>query len=325
MATNNTNYTPLPIPMTDTCKLTTDIFDTRRDIMQLGYDRTADVLSSADRQQYASENRQNRISDHIVDTVYRTAEQNLAATDRNGTVNLSATQTGVGQLGVQAEKLMNETITYNSQGFAAVQAQSALNGFNAQKNTGEVLFRIKDTQCELSDRIGDYFNKTQVDAHVNVRALERQASDNFCKSQQDVARLENSLGRLADSHFAQSQLLNATGFANTRADVRESQMKLELQAAQNTAAIQLEAQKTKLDIISKMAECCCEIKEKIGDSDASTKALITAVQTTDIRDQLQQSQTKNLILQNDLRGFGGFGFGHGGHHHGGHHGGGRRD
>lgn len=293
---NNTSYIPMPVP-DNTCKLASDIYDVRRDILTTGYDRTSELLSSAERQQFAGENRQNRIGDHIVDTVYRVGEQNLASTERNGSANLAATQAGVGQLGVQAEKLMNENITYNSQGFAAIQSQNYANGFNAEKNHGQTLFRIKDSQCDIKETLGDYFHRTQAETFHATRRLERQAGDYFGKSQVDLVKVENSLGRLADSHFSQLQLQNAQGFCKVSADVKDSQAKLELQAAQNTAAIQLEAQKTKLDIISKMAECCCELKEKISASDASTKALIQSVETAGLRDQLQQAQTQNLVFQ----------------------------
>lgn len=293
---NNTSYIPMPVP-DNTCKLASDIYDVRRDILTSGYDRTSELLSSAERQQLAGESRDNRIADHVVDTVYRTSANNLDAIERNGAMNLNATQAGVNQISNQAERLQNENVTYNSQGFASIQSQAYLNGFNAQKNHGETLFRIKDTQCDLKDTLGDYFHRVQGETFHSSRRLERQAGDYFGKSQVDLVKVENSLGRLADSHFAASQLQSAQGFAKVSSDVKDSQAKLELQAAQNTASIQLEAQKTKLDIISKMAECCCEIKEKISASDASTKVLIQSVETAGLRDQLQQAQTQNLVFQ----------------------------
>lgn len=295
-ANNNTSYIPMPVP-DNTCKLASDIYDVRRDILTSGYDRTNELLSSAERQQLAGESRDNRIADHIVDTVYRTSANNLDSIERNGSANLSATQDGLYRLSTQAEKLQNENITYSSQGFASIQSQAYTNGFNAQKNHGEALFRIKDTQCEIKDTLGDYFHRVQAEGFHNTRRLERQAGDYFGKSQVDLVKVENSLGRLADVHFSQLQLQNANGFYKVSSDVKDSQAKLELQAAQNTAAIQLEAQKTKLDLMSKMAECCCEIKEKITASDASTKALIQSVETAGLRDQLQQAQTQNLVFQ----------------------------
>lgn len=295
-ATNNTSYIPMPMPP-DTCKLSSDIY-------QSGYDRTREILNASQQEQLAGENRQNRIGDHIIDTVYRTSATNLDSTERNGSVNLSATQNGVAALSTQAEKLQNENITYNSQGFAAVQSQAYTNGFNAQKNHGRVLFGIKDSQCQLSDKIGDYFYRTQLDIHGSTRLLERQAGDYFSKSQVDLVKVENSLGRLADDHFAQLQLQNAHGFAKVSSDVKDSQAKLELQAAQNTASIQLEALKSKQDLMKQIADCCCEVKEKISASDATTKSLIQSVEAAGLRDQLQQAQTQNLVFQACGRGRG---------------------
>lgn len=130
----------------------------------------------------------------------------------------------------------------------------------------------------LGDRVSDYFYNTSKDfCHIG---------DEVQDVKYTVAKAENALGRQADHNYASSQRhLSDVG------------ARLELQAANNTAAIQIEALKTKGDIMQKMAECCCEIKEKVSTSEDSLKALIQSTDSNRLRDALALAQTQNVFLQ----------------------------
>ena len=65
--------------------------------------------------------------------------------------------------------------------------------------------------------------------------------------------------------------------------------------------------------MQKMNDCCCELKERISNSENSTKELIKSIETERIRNALQACETKNLMYEMSRFGF------HG--HHGSHHGG----
>lgn len=73
--------------------------------------------------------------------------------------------------------------------------------------------------------------------------------------------------------------------------------KLELQAAQNTSAIQLEAAKNQAALVSQMMNCCCEIKQKVSASESNISALINSQNAERLRDSLSRAETKNAILQ----------------------------
>lgn len=210
------------------------------------------VLASQERQAIATEQRDNRNVNYIIDKIDDTSGRNLTAIDRT----LDAVNVHAGNLGVQAEKLANETVT----NFAKASAELG----HFARETAKEHYEIRR---DITSAKGD---------------LERQAGDYFSKSQQDLIRVENSLGRQSDNIHAQTMLKLG---------------QLELQSANNLAAIQLEAAKNKSDLYSAFAECCCEIKEKVGTSEASVKDLINSNENNRLRDSLQAAETRNLVLQ----------------------------
>lgn len=258
-----------PMYTDDFNRLYSQINKVNEDLLKSGFERTSEILSSQERISFADENRQHRNAQHIIDVVNTNGAANLTSTERNGSANLAATQKASSDLGIQAERLQNETATYFGQLTEAVHHVEIGNA----KNTAEII--------------------TAVNKAENV--LGRQAGDYFAKSQQDLVRVENSLGRLADSHFSSLQNQASVNSGKLAYDIAKVEAKLELQAANNTAAIQLEALKSKGDIMDKMAECCCEIKERVDASGCSIKDLIRSTDNDRLRDALQAAETRNLV------------------------------
>lgn len=237
-----------------------DLQKTHQDVLKSNYKQTADILNASQQYELAQESRNQRNTDHIIDAVNGTAAINLSATERNGSANLSATQTSAAQLGIQAEKLMNENVTY-------------LSGF--KDRVSDQFYNVSRDFC--------YTNKNISDSKYD---LSRQAGDYFSKSQVDLIKVENSLGRQADHNHASNQK-----------QICELGGRLELQAANNAAAIQIEALKTKGDILGKLAECCCEIQQKVSETGESVKAVFSAADTNRLRDALYLAETRNIYNQ----------------------------
>jgi hypothetical protein len=250
-------------------RLYSQINKVNEDLLKSGFERTSEILSSQERISFADENRQHRNAQHIIDVINTNGSANLTATERNGSANLAATQKATSDLGIQAERLQNETATF----FGELSDKVHHVELGGTKNTAEIVVAV---------------NKAE-----NV--LGRQAGDYFAKSQQDLVRVENSLGRLADSHFSSLQNQASVNSGKLAYDIAKVEAKLELQAANNTAAIQLEALKSKGDIMDKMADCCCEIKERVEASGCSIKDLIRATDSDRLRDALQAAETRNLV------------------------------
>jgi hypothetical protein len=100
-------------------------------------------------------------------------------------------------------------------------------------------------------------------------------------------------------------------FCDLKLQAQENTCKLEMQAANNFAAVQLEALRNRNDLMQKVSDCCCEVKERISTSEANVKDLMKALESERIRDALKAAETRNLVLEISGR--------HHSHH--GHHGG----
>lgn len=272
---------PMPSYTDDlSMRIYADLQKTHQDVLKTGYDRTAEIIAANERYGLAEEARNQRNTQYILDAIKSTSSDGLAATERTGSANLSATQKVGADLGMQAERLANENMLQFG---------------------------------NIRDRVTDYFYQTSKDfCHVNdtIREnkydLSRQAGDYFAKSQVDLIKVENSLGRQADHNFA-----------NVQKQVCDLGARLELQAANNTAAIQIEALKTKGDILQKMADCCCEIKEKVITTSDSVKELVKDQDASRLRDALYFAEARNIFNHHGRhhdrhdrfdRPYGGFGY-----------------
>jgi hypothetical protein len=213
-------------PSTTTDAIMAQLNKLDSDLLKTSYDRTSEILASQQVLSTNQESRDHRSQQHIMDALYNTSNQGLAATERNGMMNLSATHA----VGEQAERLANENISL------VLDHSRAMNHME------------RDLSREHHNLMRDTFQ------------LERVMRDKFDMQSQNFS-------------------------------------KLELQAATNTAAIQLEALKNKTEIMQKFAECCCELKERITTSESSIKELVKSLDTERIRDALKAAETKNLILE----------------------------
>jgi hypothetical protein len=243
------------------------------DILKSGYDRAAEVLAANERYELAEEARNQRNTQNILEAINQTSAFGLASTERNGSANLSATQKVGGDLGMQAERLANENMLQ----FGNIRDRVTDYFYSTAKDFCHTNENIRENKYDLSKQVGE-----------SKYDLSKQAGDYFAKSQIDLIKVENSLGRQADNNFAhvQKQMCDLGG-------------RLELQAANNTAAIQIEALKTKGDILQKMADCCCEIKEKVVSTGDSVKDLVKAYDTERLRDALRLAETRNIYYHHD--------------------------
>lgn len=122
-------------------------------------------------------------------------------------------------------------------------------------------------------------------------------SEQNCDLRRDVLCSSKELGIQVANNFAAVQL---EASKNTSA--------IQLQAAMNHKDSLLEqskwfalAEKTamvnKCDIESKLAACCCEIKETVSATASATQALINSNESARLRDALTTMTTENAILK----------------------------
>jgi hypothetical protein len=253
----------------DTAAILSELNKLAMDIQKSQCGQTADLESTQERKFIANETRQYRNTRHVLDRVVD-SERNLHdAIERRGSENMSATLATSGEIktlqenigaraAVQGEKNMNEISGYFND-----------NAIRSTASHGRTLYEIKDVEND----IGEYFNDTQKEIIGVGASIERQSAVEFAALQSGLLKVENSLGRQADSHFAV----------------------LQNQASANLGQIQIQALQLNKDLVKQMAECCCEIKETVGKSEGVITSLINSNETADLRSKLATAETQNLI------------------------------
>jgi hypothetical protein len=224
------------------------------------YNQTKDILDTQDRAQYANENRQNRSFSWINDSV---KDQGNQVKD-------------------------------------AVYKTSAIVTDNVVKGAGDNLLATERTASHIDDNIyrtasaidqSIYRSQTSVNDAVTLGRVEAQKNTN------------ELIGFLTDSNDK-----NWSNFANVSKDIYQGKAETMLsstnqyanlakQASDNTAQIQIEALKNKGDLAKQMAFEYSSLKDKISDSEASIKCVLSTQESERLRDALRSTEHKSLYFE----------------------------
>lgn len=214
-------------------------------------------LTATERTGAAGINATDRIGSILSHSVERVGSDNIHATERNGSANLLATErvgSILGNLLSQNNNLLNSSIKENS--------------LTSERNFGESrLFNATQNQ-NLERRIGDYY---------------LQAERNFHGLNNDLLRVENSLGRLADNHHNASMIELLKVHSSLDKSNDRIELSLTKQAAENYANIQIEAAKNKLGLEAKIIEMGNNIKETILRDNNDTRNLLNGYNNDNLR------------------------------------------
>lgn len=185
---------------------------------------------------------------------------------------------------------------------------------------------VKDTVYRTSAAVNDSVGKGTAD---NLLATERTAShidDNIYRSamgiDQSIYRSQNAitddinLGRIEAqkntneliAYLKANNDANWSNFANITKDIYQGKAEtilsntnqyalLAKQASDNTSAIQLEALKNKADLAKQMAFEYSSLKDKIADSEASIKSVLSTQEADRLRDALRATENKSLYFE----------------------------
>jgi hypothetical protein len=69
--------------------------------------------------------------------------------------------------------------------------------------------------------------------------------------------------------------------------------KLGCKVEKESAEVKIQAANNKADLVQAMAQCCCEIKEKVGSTATATQALVQASDNGRLRDALYAATAAN--------------------------------
>ena len=214
------------------------------------------------------------------------------------------------------------------------------------KLSGDTLQSIGNTAWETRQNNNAHFATMLSETQKGSAANALQAAQNYASQLLENQKSFNSLGRQQDNQFAALISKQDNNFATLLLEQQKTKECLAQQAAQQFAISQLEAQKvkevitlqlqeakyealkSKNELSKEMAECCCDVKQKI---DQRTQDVIGVVDTLDrnrLRDEINTTNNENNLLkfaEFTGLGWGDYDYGRGGrgsrrNHHGGHHG-----
>lgn len=253
----------------------------------------------------------------LKDMINVTSGNNLSAIERNGALNVNATDRNTSLLSHSLERIGGDNINATERNGSMNLVASERIGNNLanllNQNNNLLNMGIKDGMVISERNFGEsrLFNSTQ------NQMLERRIGDyhlqnerNFHGINNDLLKVENSLGRLADNHHNTSMIELLKVHSALEKGIDRSEMSITRQAADNYANIQIEAAKNRLGLEQKISDIGNDIKLSIIKDNNDTRNLINSYNNDNIRNDLQSERIIHALHH------------HYPHHHGhhGHHG-----
>lgn len=223
-------------------------------------------------------------------TTDRVGNSLSTAIDRNGSLNLNTTERTAAANAIAGERIGGQLATL------------------AEKNNREIMSGFKETLLTTERNFGEtrLFNATQnqfIERKIGEYHL--QSERNFGKIENDLSRVENSIGRLIDNHHNLTMMEMLKMNTGLEKSIANSELTMVKQAADNYAAIQIEAAKNKMAIEQKILETTGEIKLSNLKDNNDTRALINSYNNDSIRFDLQSEKIIHALHHH----------GHHGHHY----------
>ena len=298
-------------------RLTTTIVDAAS--RQAANDSARDILAAVERNGGASVGASKDSYNGLLASIERNSGENrmttitadgasqarLADVRRDITANLIGME---GELLAAVNKSHSDLIT-NVGNTAWETRQNQNNHFatllsETQKNSSSIALQTAQNYASLlmESQKSSHVADSKADAHYASQMLEAQ-------------KIAHLLDNKSDAHFAAMLSKTDTQYASIMLEQQKVKECLAAQAANNFAINQLEQQKikevitiqlqdakyealkNKQDLSKEMAECCCEVKQKI---DQRTQDVINTVDTLDrnrLRDEVNTINNENTILR----------------------------
>jgi len=232
-----------------------------KDILQHGF--SAD-LTAIERTSAANAATTDRVGNSLSSAIERNGSMNMNTTERTSAANAIASERIGGQLATLVEKNNREIMS----GFKE-------NMLTSERNFGETkLFNATQNQF-IERKLGEYYV---------------QSERNFGKLENDLSRVENSIGRLIDNHHNLTMMEMLKMNNGLEKSIANSELTIVKQAADNYANTQIEAAKNKLSLEQKITEVAGEIKLANIKDNNDTRALINNYNNDSMRFDLQSER-----------------------------------
>lgn len=228
--------------------------------LKTNYAQTKEILDTQDRAQYANENRQNR--------------------------NFSLLNDSIKSEGSSVKDTIYRTSAAINDNVGKGTADNLL---ATERTAGKIDEDIYRTAMGIDQSI--YRSQNTVTNDINLGRIEAQKNTNeliaYLKANNDANW----------SNFANITKDIYQGKAETILSNTNQYALLAKQASDNTSAIQLEALKNKADLAKQMAFEYSSLKDKIADSEASIKSVLSTQEADRLRDALRATENKSLYFE----------------------------
>ena len=288
--------------------------------------QTQNILDSQERAQYANENRQNRNFNLLSDGIKDQGSSVRDSIYRTNAMTNDYIKQGTGDVKDSVYRTSAATNDYVKSGTGdvkdSVYRTSAVTNDYVKSGTGDV----KDAVYRTSAATNDYVKSGAAD---NLLATERTAArldqeifkinsdidQNIYRSQTAVNDAI-SLGRIEAqkntneliSYLKANNDNNWSNFGSLTKDVYQGKAEtilsntnqyaiLAKQAAENVAAVQMEALKNKADLSKQMAFEYSDLKDKIQTSESNIKDVLRDQESSRLRDVLRATEHKSLYFE----------------------------
>lgn len=306
-------------------RLTTTVTDAAT--RQANNDSARDILRAVD-----------RVGSEAVGTTKEGFSTVLASVERNSGESRIQTLLAAGQTDSKLTDVRHSILTDVNRSGAEVLSSNT-------QNLNVLTKHVTDSAWEGRTAMASGFQGISEQQLHTKHDLSRQGAQQYASQMLESQKLAAEAMRQHDNQFAAIISKTDSNFSTLLLEQQKVKECLAQQAAQQFAISQLEAQKvkevitlqlqeakyealkSKNELSKEMAECCCDVKQKI---DQRTQDVIGVVDTLDrnrLRDEINTTNNENNLLkfaEYAGLGWGGdYGYGHGGrgsrrNHHGGH-------
>jgi len=195
--------------------------------------------------------------------------------ERNGSMNMNTTERTAAANAVTSERIGGQLATLVEKNNREIMSGFKENQLTSERNFGESrLFNATQNQF-IERKLGEYYV---------------QSERNFGKLENDLSRVENSIGRLIDNHHNLTMMEMLKMNNGLEKSIANSELTIVKQAADNYANTQIEAAKNKLSLEQKITEVAGEIKLANMKDNNDTRALINNYNNDSMRFDLQSER-----------------------------------
>ncbi len=246
------------------------------------YLQTQDILNSQERAQYANENRQNRNFNLLSDGIK----------DQGSSVRDSLYRTSA---------ITND---YIKQGVAdtkdTVFRTSAITNDYVKSGASDNLLATERVAAHIDDNV----YRTAASIDQNIYRSQTSVNDAISSGRMEAQKNTNEL----IAYLKSNNDYNWSNFASITKDVYQGKAEtilsntnqyalLAKQAAENVAAVQMEALKNKADLSKQMAFEYSDLKDKINTSESNIKEVLRTQESDRLRDVLRATENKSLYFE----------------------------